>query len=458
MYRASIEPARLPSAPDGEARLATSFLAHGRETPALLQQALDAAPERARLHAAKALMLTLLARAELQGIAQESAARGALLIAPDAGIAERAFVEAANAAVHGAWWAAIDQLECVLAADPADSFAAKLSHALRFMMGDKPGMLRSIERVLARLPAGHAHEGFLRGCHAFALEENGAYAAAEREGRRAVAMQPDDAWGLHAVSHVHEMTGRFEDGIGWIEAGEAGFRHCNNFGGHLFWHLALFKLETGAIGEVFALYDRRVRGDQSDDFRDIANGASLLMRLELEGHDVGERWEELADKAEARLDDRSLVFADLHYLLALIGAGRRASAMALARSIGRVQPRNSAQTLVAERAGRALAEGLVRFGDGDMGGALERLLSARGLRPMIGGSDAQRDVFEQVLVEAALRAGEDDVARDLLAERLAPRGRNRFAESRLQKLLARGPRRKGLLGLGAALAFAVPAH
>ena len=124
-------------------------------------------------------------------------------------------------------------------------------------------------------------------------------AVRKRSAARRLRVEPRDAWGLHAVSHVHEMTGRTEDGIRWIEGQrDRGFRHCNNFGGHLFWHLALFKLERGAVAEVFELYDRKIRHDKTDDFRDIANGASLLMRLELDGHAVGTRWEELADKAE----------------------------------------------------------------------------------------------------------------------------------------------------------------
>lgn len=448
------------SPPSTYARLVEAFLAHGRETPALLQQWLDEAPDSPRAHATRALMLTLLARHELQGTAQESAARGVSLLVPGVTTsADTAFAEAASAASHGAWWTAIDQLEKTITEDETDSLAAKMSHALRFMLGDKTGMLRSIERVLRVLPPDHPHLGFLQGCHAFALEENGQYRRAEAVGRSAVALERRDAWGLHAVSHVHEMTGRVEDGIRWIEDSAPGFGHCNNFGGHLFWHLALFKLESGAVADVFDLYDRKIRHEKTDDFRDIANGASLLMRLELDGHEVGKRWEELADKAEARLDDRSLVFADLHYMLALLGAGRTRAATSLARSIAREPASFSSQTSVAERAGRGIADGLVHFSRGEMGRALDVLLSTRRQRVGIGGSDAQRDVFEQVLIEAALRSGEDHVARAILTERLSDRnGHNRFASERLARLMRPGISRKGALGLAAALAFAQPAH
>jgi hypothetical protein len=441
-------------------RLVEAFLAHGRETPVLLGSLIEAHPDCPRAHATKALMLVLLGRSEVIEAARESSAQAAALVVPGVTTAgDAAFAAAASAAANGAWWAAIGELERALQADPGDSLSAKMSHALRFMLGDKAGMLRSIERVLGALPAGHAHRGFLMGCHAFALEESGEYGRAETTGRAAVALEARDAWGLHAVSHVHEMTGRISDGIAWIEGGEQHIDHCNNFAGHLFWHLALFKLEAGAVSEVFALYDNRIRAEKTDDFRDIANGASLLARLEFEGHHVGARWEELADKAENRLADRSLVFADLHYLLALLGAGRGVAAGRLAQSMAGTPARHVSQSLVAERAGAATARGLVAFSQGKMGLALENLLASRRQRQMIGGSDAQRDVFEQMTIEAALGAGEDRVARSLLSDRLAHRhGSNRFAQDRLARLMRPMARGKGALGVAAALAFAEPAH
>lgn len=438
-----------------ERALTEAFLAHARETPDLLKRWQDAEPDSARAHATKAMMLTLLARRELRRPAQDLAARAVALVPPGAAAGERAFAEAASAAAHGAWWAATDQLEIAIRARPGDTLSIKLSHALRFMLGDKPGLLRSIERALHALPAGHPDYGFMLGCHAFALEENGHYAAAEQTGRRAVAMEARDAWGLHAVSHVHEMTGRTDDGIRWIEGRDWQFRHCNNFGGHLFWHLALFKLEKGQVGEVLALYDQKIRAEKTDDFRDIANAASLLSRLGLDGHDVDERWEELADKAEARLEDRSLVFADLHYLLALIGAGRREAASRLARSLASEMPGHGSQALPARRAGAGIAQGLLAFQAGRVDEALGHFLPARAQLGLIGGSDAQRDVFEQVVIESALRSGETRLARSILSRRLAERGgRNRFASDRLQRMLNSGPRPRGVMALASALAFA----
>ena len=159
--------------------------------------------------------------------------------------------------------------------------------------------------------------GYVYGCHAFALEETGDYKAAEKFGRQAVELCPDDAWGLHAVAHVYDMTARAETGIEWLEAREKQWAHCNNFSFHFFWHLALHYLEVGNYVKVLELYDNDIRKEQTDDYRDISNATSLLARLEGLGVYVGDRWDELNALCERRTDDNCVIFADLHYMQAL---------------------------------------------------------------------------------------------------------------------------------------------
>ena len=60
--------------------------------------------------------------------------------------------------------------------------------------------------------------GYVLGMQAFGLEENFAFEQAEAIGRRAVELQPHDAWAVHAVGHVCEMQGRPADGIAWLNA------------------------------------------------------------------------------------------------------------------------------------------------------------------------------------------------------------------------------------------------
>jgi tetratricopeptide (TPR) repeat protein len=404
------------------------FLAHDRDTPASLAQALESDGGFVLAWCAKGLFTTLLARAELAAHTREALARAEEALRMRGATArERLYVDALRNAAAGWFSQAVACLERILDTHPRDSLAAKLSHAFNFMLGESRAMLASIERVVARAGLDHPHLGYLLGCLAFALEENGAFRDAEKLGRRALERAPRDAWGLHAVIHVHEMTGRSAQGAEFLTAHAPSFEGCNNFGYHLFWHLALFRLELGDLDGALRVYDERVRSEKTDDFRDVANAASLLGRLELAGAHVGSRWEELGAIGERRLHDRSLVFASLHYALALIGAGRHDSARKLAAGLGGLCAAQGDQEYVAREIGAPAADALIAYSERRYGDAARTLLALRPRLRRIGGSNAQRDFFDQVLIEACIREGLSQQAAILLTERMVVRGKNRFA-------------------------------
>jgi tetratricopeptide (TPR) repeat protein len=287
-------------------------------------------------------------------------------------------------------------------------------------MGRPKEMRASVEGVLHAWKD-HPARGYLLGCHAFTLEETGEYAAAERTGRAGVELAPDDAWGLHAVAHVYDMTGQARAGLDWLTGREASWAHCNNFRFHVWWHRALMHLDLGQFDAALAHYDADIRAEKTDDYRDIANAASLLSRLELEGVSVGDRWEELAVLAERRATDGCLAFADLHYMLALCGGARDEAAVAL---IARMQstPRSAGEAqAVISHPGLHIAQGLHAFSSGEYSSAWMHLRAGRADLQSIGGSHAQRDVFDRVTIEAALRGGYMDAAEGLIHDRMARR-------------------------------------
>ncbi|WP_377841549.1 tetratricopeptide repeat protein [Bosea sp. UC22_33] len=426
-----------------------ALLAHAAATPEHLARVLAADPDFALAHAAKGLMLLSLARAELVAPARDclAKARMAALLRPVTR-REAMIVEALALWLDDAPRRAAERLEAILLAHPFDVLALKLAHGLRFMLGDQAEMLATLNRFAPGFAESHPLAGFVHGCHAFALEERGFYAQAERVGRRAVALSPRDAWGRHAVAHVLEMTGRTEEGIAWLGDGRD-IAHANNLRFHIFWHLALFRLERGETGEVLRLYDEEIRAEPTDDYRDIANGASLLARLDYAGVDVGERWEELAARAEGRVHDGRLVFADLHYALSLLGAGHADGAEAIARGlIEDAKAHPSIERRAAARHGAFAAFGLIAFHEGDYDEAARLLGSARNGLIAIGGSHAQRDLFEQAYAESLIRAGEQERAAEILGERLRRRGgSNLFAARRLAQLRGRGAGRLAALAI-----------
>jgi tetratricopeptide (TPR) repeat protein len=423
---------RSPNAASAWDRFVEAMLAHDAATPAAIGRVLVDAPDLAMGHAAKGLMLMLLARAELVA---EAAACLAAADRLDATAREKAYAEALRAWLGGRPLVAAAHLEVVLDRHPRDVLALKLSHQIRFMSGDVAGMLATLRRRAGAF-AGTPVHGFVLGCLAFALEESGETAHAEATGRRALELTPRDAWGRHAVAHVLEMTGRSREGIAWLSGSTREWRHCSNFSFHMYWHLALFLIDQGRREDVLALYDEEIRAERTDDYRDLANGASLLARLDLEGVDVGHRWEELAEIAARRVNDRRLVFADLHYATALLGAGRDHEAGMLARNImidARLGASHDAR--IAAAAGASAVQGLIAFHGERYGEAASCFLAARPELARIGGSMAQRDMFEQMLIESLMRCGDLTRAEHLLTERLARRGgSNGFAAQRLRSI------------------------
>ena len=417
-----------------------AFLAHGTQTPSWLARVLEAEPGFALGQAAKGLFMLLLGRREMLEVAAE-AHRAADRAVRDGQVTarERGFVEALGRWIEGRPSAAVTALEQVLDDHPDDVLAMKLGHAIRFVLGDNHGMRASIERVLPAYAPDHAGRGYLLGCHAFALEETGAYQKAEIAGRQALWLAPDDAWGLHAVAHVHDMTCDAKAGLDWLEGREAAWAHCNNFRFHVWWHKALMHLDLGQVDAVLALYDSEVRKERTDDYRDISNATSLLARLELDGIDVGDRWDELAEVCAARSEDGSLIFADLHYLLALTATGDGDGTDRLVARIARdgQHQETEAQERMADP-GLAAARGLQAFGEGDYGRAFADLAAARGRMQRAGGSHAQRDVFERITIDAGLRAGRFDAVEGILEERRRMRaGRDdQFAAIRRDLILA----------------------
>ena len=401
----------------------TAFLAHSAQTADLLAAVLRSEPGFALGHAVKGLLFLLLGRRELNDTAIASLDH-ARIAAKEGRITqrERHYIAGLSAWLDGRPSAAVAEMEAVLAKAPCDALAMKLSHAIRFILGDATGMRRSIEALLPAYDLDHPARGYLLGCHAFTLEETGDYEHAEIAGRQALWMAPDDAWGLHAVAHVHDMTGRTREGLAWLTGRESAWAHCNNFRYHVWWHKALMYLDQGEIDEVFDLYDREIRKDHTDDYRDISNGAALLMRLELEGIDVGARWDEMAQIAARRTEDGSLIFADLHYLLALTHGEDKTPAHSLLRRIARdaKAPQSEAALRMADP-GMDAAEGLLAFSESRHGDAFCHLSRVRATMQLAGGSHAQRDVFERITIDAGIRAGCFDAAERILAERQAQR-------------------------------------
>jgi tetratricopeptide (TPR) repeat protein len=322
----------------------------------------------------------------------------------------RAWIAQDPAARAAAW-------EQILVDWPLDLLAFRQYTGSLFWTGDKRLQAEVTAGVAShwgsRMP-GHAH--FLS-AHAFAMEEIGQYDVAERCAREALAIQPQDLWALHSLAHVFEMQGRVEEGVELLSDAARFLNDYNLFRGHLWWHLGLFKLSQARFDEVLDLFDREVYPESSTFYLDVQNGASLLARLEFQGVDVGPaRWERLAQASLRVATQNTQWFTAMHHVMALTRSGRELAVQSAFEYLSSAGA-SSTQAALAHELARAAAA----FYQDKPREALERMLALRQRHGELGASHAQQDLYDQIMVTAALQLGDLPRVRQLLKARLSTR-------------------------------------
>lgn len=396
------------------------FLASGRDAAKLLQRITEVDPDMIMGQVLRGYFYMLPSHAHLVPLSKEALAT-AQRLAGDATPRERRHVDALAAWHEGdirrmnAIW------DAILIDHPHDILALRIAHTMHFFLGDLAQMRDSMARVMPRWDESVPGYGYVLGCRAFSLEENNDLARAEPMGRRAVEINENDIWAGHCVAHVLEAQGRRREGIAWVDAHEAAWQKHGIFARHMWWHRSLHYLELERFDDVLDAYDRQFWPEPSEDNIDIGNASSMLMRLDMLGIDVGDRWEPVADVCAGKGDTRLRPFNDLHYMMALTMAGRRAAAQALLDSMRDFAAAQAEDTVsVAQtyrNAGIPVAEAILAHGSKDYARVIEIMMAARYRMLPLGGSWAQRDVWERMLIHAAIQDGRHDLARVLLAER-----------------------------------------
>jgi tetratricopeptide (TPR) repeat protein len=396
-------------------------LVHG-DAPGLFDLAREAAPEFAMAYFGKAWVFAV---ANDPGLMAKAGALVETARPLRLNEREQAHLAALTNLVQGGRAAAVTVLDRHLMHYPFDLVAHQATALIDGFLGRFPWVRDRSARALPLWSKDQPGYGTLLAFHGFGLEEAGDYARAEDESREAAEREPLSFWPHHTVAHVMEMTGRPEDGLGWMAAREALWStpsHLNQV--HIWWHKALFHLELGQYDAALALYDGPIRETQRPVALSLTNATALLWRLDTLGVDMGERWREQAALWQGHADGKCLVFADIHAAMAELRSGeqsaveRRLEAMR-GTAASRVEAAGLYRTI-----GIPIVEGLAAFHRGAYAEAVELLLPVRFDLWQIGGSHAQRDVVNWTLSEAAVRAGQRDIALSLANERLATRPRS----------------------------------
>jgi tetratricopeptide (TPR) repeat protein len=402
------------AAVDAHDRGVRSLLGFGADAIDCFRHAVAADPDLVLARAALAVALYLdeqipAARAEMERAVADGAARAASLTPR-----ERRHLEALRLFVGGRGNDAIAVMREILADFPRDMVLMQRLYYIFFWQGRSAEMLQLTGSVLPAL----GDDGFAWGYHAFALEENGRYDEALPLAERAVARNPRDAWAVHAIAHVHYERGDNRRGIESLPSRIHPCDHLGYFKNHLLWHLALLHLAEGdyeRAGRLFQSVFGRIPIAIATDLHD---SVALAWRLDLFGRPDPARWARLGPAAARWLEMPLLLFHDLHVGMALAASGDWANAELQLDRLRQRSTRSKNPTL--GEVVVPLLEGLHAFARGDYATAVARIEHVDARIVEVGGSHAQREVFHDTLLAAALR-GRQPRAAQLLERRLAKR-------------------------------------
>ncbi|MEC7571528.1 MAG: tetratricopeptide repeat protein, partial [Pseudomonadota bacterium] len=229
-----------------------------------------------------------------------------------------------------------------------------------------------------------------------------------------LALEPDNAHGAHIRAHVYYEAGETKAGFEHIEAWHRQYDPSAQLHCHVSWHVALWAMELGDTARMWAIYDADLTppidrpGKWGPPINLLTDGVALFYRASLNGVDIAPaRWQALSAYADRFFAKPGIAFADVHAALAHAMAGNIAAV----------------DTIVTSAAGpaapvvRTVASAAQALAAGDGCAVTDQLTPLMAEHERLGGSRAQRDLVDYMLVSSLLERGQVDEARRLIAMR-----------------------------------------
>jgi tetratricopeptide (TPR) repeat protein len=270
--------------------------------------------------------------------------------------------------------------------------------------------------LLASVADAYGDDWWFLGVYGMSHQELDRLEEARRLAERALALRPRSGGGVHALSHVFYETNDHAGGVELLGSWLAGYDRAAPYHCHLSWHLALAELAQGREDRALEVYEQAISPRVAHARTTMSDAASLLWRYQLYGCTPRSLpWAEVCDLASRVTARPGMAFADAHAVLAYAGMGDEA---AMTRLVDGLSDLVAQGHPVAEDVMLPLARGVWSFGRREYERAIQLLEPISEQIVRIGGSNAQREVYEETLLQAYLRAGRAEPAEVLLRKRL----------------------------------------
>jgi tetratricopeptide (TPR) repeat protein len=340
---------------------------------------------------------------------------------------ERQQLEVTHLWIQGEGRQALTQLKNHLVEFPRDALLMRLAHLL-YNRGcssvGEPNFPPKFLELLHGCAAQCEDNWAFLAEYAWAHHETGAIDDALRLAQRSLDLHPTNAVAAHSVAHVYFERGDAVSGADFLRNWLADFDCPASSYVHLSWHLALFELALGQYQRAIERYEQDIRPYVvAKSMATLPDSASFLWRVQLysgtpSSHPAAPPWEEVRVLAMPMAEKPGFAFVVAHAALALAASGDRDGLTMMADQLRSTAEQGDEFT---EEIVMPLVQGIAAFAQGAYAQSTQLLEPLCPQLVRIGGSHAQREVFEDTLLEAYLRAEQFDKAEAMLAERLARR-------------------------------------
>lgn len=269
-------------------------------------------------------------------------------------------------------------------------------------------------------------ESYLHGMYSFGLVETNFFREAEEEALKGLAGNSKDGWSAHSLAHVYDDTSRADEGLDFMSNNTTDWEFSNHLARHNYWHWALFHVEKGEIEAAGDLFEQQVlkRSLTSPSLFSITDSVALQYRIQYADEEAGVRlntkhWPTMEAMCQPYLKSNVHAFSDAHLMMALV-ANKNFSAAEELMELALQETRLAGANVAAP-----LFRAILAYGREQYATAVDLLYPVRYEIIDIGYSNAQRDVFYQMLIVAAIKSKEKShkiIAEHLIAERKAYKG------------------------------------
>ncbi|XP_052884652.1 uncharacterized protein LOC108480135 isoform X2 [Gossypium arboreum] len=316
---------------------------------------------------------------------------------------------------------------------PRDLLSLKRAQILCFYMGRPDLSLDLVQQVLPR----NQQENFIYGMLAFPLLELGRMADAEDAAKRGFEINNQDVWAQHAYKC------QYKEAVQFMEECSNAWSSCSSFMlTHNWWHVAVCYLEGHSpITKVREVYDhciwKELERTDAISVEVCLNALGLLLRVFVRGKlDI---FEDRLKVLAASLSDQANWFMEWHLDLLILWALAFTEELPKAEDLlnglkFRLSNMNKKKQQIMQRA-MLLAEAMYEYGRGNEKQALEVLgpdFDAYSFK-IIGASDEQLDVFNEVWYTMLLNTGQVTKAIESIEKQIPKREGDPFLWRLLEK-------------------------